>query len=63
MSALDTATIPGPGGNVRLVLDRTNAVRVAAEGGRVTGELLRVQDDGGGGITVVPENGTRKQAR
>jgi len=59
MSALDEAVIPGPGNQmVPLVLDRTNAVRIRTDGARVSGDLLRVRDNGVGGISVLPEEDT-----
>ena len=59
MSAIDAATIPGPGGqDVSLVLDRTNAVRIVADGPRVSGDLLRISDKESGGIVVSLEEGT-----
>ncbi len=58
MADLDTATIPGKDGSVQnLVFDRTNAVRIRTEQGRVIGELLRV-DDVAGNLTMVPEPNT-----
>jgi hypothetical protein len=46
MDALDSAKIPGPNGQlVPLVFDRTNAVRISAQGARVIGDLLRVSGD------------------
>ena len=60
MSALDTAEIPGPGGDpVPLLFDRTNVVRISAEGNRVTGELLRVSDGSNGEAVLLPEPGTQ----
>jgi hypothetical protein len=59
MSAIDAARIPGPGGqDVSLVLDRTNAVRIATHGPHVFGDLLRISDGARGGIVVSPEEGT-----
>lgn len=59
MEALDRASIPGSGGPVPLVLDRTNAVRIASNAKGVTGALLRVIDDDGEGANLrfVPETG------
>jgi hypothetical protein len=46
MDALDTANIPGPGGKLEpLLLDRTNAVRISAQGNSTLGDLLRVGGD------------------
>jgi len=59
MAAIDGAEIPGPNEkNVRLVFDRTTAVGIIADGGRVSGDLLRVTDKPAGDIDVVPEDGT-----
>ena len=45
MEALDNAPkIPGPNGEVDLLLDRTDAVRISRNGTEVAGELLRVVD-------------------
>jgi UDP-2,3-diacylglucosamine pyrophosphatase LpxH len=58
MDALDAAQIPGPAGDVPLVLDRTNAVRIVAGASGVVGDLLRVRDDGADRVAVLPEQGT-----
>jgi hypothetical protein len=43
MEALDDAAkIPGPGGEVDLLLDRTDAVKISRDGSGVTGKLIRV---------------------
>lgn len=59
MDALDGASIPGAGGPVPLVLDRTNAVQITSSAKGVTGALLRVVDDDGEGsnLDFVPETG------
>jgi hypothetical protein len=44
MSILDDARIPSPDGDVPLLFDRTNAVRISEDGGVVKGDLLRVRD-------------------
>ena len=64
MDALDQAEIPGPDGKpVKLVLDRTNAVRIsrAKNGTAVKGELLRITGgENGTPINPVPEKGIDK---
>ncbi len=46
MEALDEAEIPGPEGKmVPLLYDRTNVVKISAQGNSAVGELLRVTDD------------------
>ena len=57
---LDTAKIPGKGGALQdLVFDRTNAVRIARDGNRVVGELLRVNDGADEGtVRLELEEGT-----
>ena len=60
MSALDAAQIPGPDGKLMpLVFDRTNVVRISANGNRVTGELLRVSDGTNGEAVLLPEPDTQ----
>jgi len=55
LSDLDEAYIPGrKGKDVRLVLDRTNAVRINCEGNKTKGELLRIADPGGR-LVISPE--------
>lgn len=46
MAALDEAKVPTEQGDQPLVFDRTNAVRIAAEGAVVRGSLLRVTGGG-----------------
>jgi UDP-2,3-diacylglucosamine pyrophosphatase LpxH len=59
MDAIDGAKIPGASRRkVPLVFDRTTAVRIVADQGRVLGDLLRVSDSATGDIVVVPEEGT-----
>jgi UDP-2,3-diacylglucosamine pyrophosphatase LpxH len=59
MDQLDAARIPGPRDTkVPLVVDRTTAVCIGTEKGRVVGELLRVRDKGRDGISVTREDGT-----
>lgn len=59
MEALDTARIPGPNGQSEpLVLDRTNAVRISAQGTAAVGDLLRVGGDTRGSVTLDIEPGT-----
>ena len=54
MDDLDNAEIPGPDGSmVSLVMDRTNAVRITAEGTSAKGDLLRVTDGAAKGTVVV----------
>ncbi len=59
MSSLDEENIPGPNDTrVPLVFDRTNVVRLSADGKGVTGELLRVTDGVvRGEVTLTPEDG------
>jgi hypothetical protein len=59
MDSLDAAKIPSANGNpVNLMLDRTDAVRIARHGSEVTGELLRVKDgEGGKPVNFEPEKG------
>jgi UDP-2,3-diacylglucosamine pyrophosphatase LpxH len=55
MAVLDDAQIPGPGGaSVPLLFDRTNAVRISAQGTRVVGDLLRVADGATAGSIALP---------
>jgi hypothetical protein len=62
MDALDQATLPGPGGTrVPLLLDRTNAVRISAQGQRTVGDLLRVTGDKRDKVKVsIEEDGMNK---
>jgi len=55
MSSLDDARVPGPDGDVPLLWDRTNAVRIAARDGVVTGDLLRVSDGPNSAVELQPE--------
>ncbi|HSP98544.1 MAG TPA: metallophosphoesterase [Candidatus Dormibacteraeota bacterium] len=58
MGDLDTAMIPGKDGSMQnLLFDRTNAVRIRTEQGRVIGELLRVSDVAQN-LTLQPEPNT-----
>jgi hypothetical protein len=58
MGDLDTAMIPGKGGSTQhLLFDRTNAVHIRTEQGRVIGELLCVCDVAGN-LTLNPEPNT-----
>jgi len=59
MSILDEAQIPGPGGKtVPLLFDRTNVVRISANGDRVTGDLLFVSDGPNNDAVLLQEPGT-----
>ncbi len=59
MDALDTAKIPGPNGQSEpLVLDRTSAVRISAQGTATKGDLLRVSGDTRGSVSHDKESGT-----
>ena len=59
MSVLDEAQIPGPDGKkVALLFDRTNVVRISANGDRVTGDLLWVTDGSNKGAVLQREQGT-----
>jgi hypothetical protein len=49
--------IPGKDGEQNLLFDRTNAVRIRTEQGRVIGELLRVSDVAQN-LTLQPEPNT-----
>lgn len=61
MAALDEAMIPGPGGKkVPLLFDRTNVVRISAQGNSAIGQLLQVIDGPSQGqIQLDPEPGTK----
>jgi UDP-2,3-diacylglucosamine pyrophosphatase LpxH len=61
MEALDGVEIPGPEGkDVSLLCDRTNVVRISAEGCIAVGELLRVTDGKAkGSVNLVPESNTK----
>ncbi len=60
LSALDNASLPGPNGDLPLLLDRTTAVRVARDGATTVGELLLVQgaDDESEPLAVTTMPGT-----
>jgi hypothetical protein len=63
MDALDTAKIPGPNGEWEpLVFDRTNAVRISAQGTAAIGDLLRVGGDTREAVTldIEPDTTTAK---
>ena len=57
MEALDEAEIPGPEGKmVPLLFDRTNVVKISAQGSSAVGELLRVTDGKAeGSVKLDPE--------
>jgi UDP-2,3-diacylglucosamine pyrophosphatase LpxH len=60
MAALDNARIPSDDGKqTDLVYDRTTAVRIASDGHRVHGDLLRVTGDGAG-VKLKAESGAGK---
>ena len=60
MRALDDAEIPGPGGRVKLLHDRTNAVRLSVNAqGQTVGDLLRVTGNQRNAVAVELEAGTR----
>jgi UDP-2,3-diacylglucosamine pyrophosphatase LpxH len=60
MSMLDAVQIPGPGGGqVPLLFDRTNVVRISADGDRVGGDLMRVSDGTNGEAVLQLEPGAR----
>ena len=63
LADLDLATIPGEDGDVPLLFDRTNAVRVKTERGYVVGDLLRVTEADNGGVNVDPEASTSPLSR
>ena len=59
LGELDDAEIQGPEGMQKLVLDRANTVRIAAEDGRVVGRLLQVTDGAKRGeVSLSPQSGT-----
>ena len=60
LDVLDAVNIPGPQQRkVPLLFDRTNVVRISAQGNSTIGELLRVTDgDTQGRVDLAPEAGT-----
>ena len=60
MEALDNARIPGPKGTtVPLLFDRTNVVKISAQGKSAVGQLLRVTDgEAKGSVKLDPEPDT-----
>lgn len=56
--------IPGENGNVTLLLDKTNAVRIRVDGNEVVGDLLKVTDDKfNSGVKLERELGTTSLRR
>jgi UDP-2,3-diacylglucosamine pyrophosphatase LpxH len=62
MAALDESKIPGDGGKeVPLLYDRTNVVKISAQGSGVVGDLLRVMDgDENGSVKLEREPHTKQ---
>ena len=56
MDILDTTQIPGPSGPQKLLVDRTNAVRLSMQGNATVGDLLRVTEDAAGKVTWAAED-------
>ncbi len=63
MTDLDEAKIPGPNGeNMRLVFDRTNAVRITRDGKKTKGELLRISENKNGKLAIDAETDDNNKA-